>query len=188
MLKKIIPFILIFCLLFATTVMAEDVPPTRGNRPQGGPPQGFNPGSGEFTPPEDFTPGEGEFTPPEGFDPSQMPDFGNGTPPEGFNPENREFTPPENIEVQGDENTEPQGETSVENPQDNTNPQGNGQFGGGRPNGQGNWNNMFGQQQTVQEQPTGFKLLVQQYFTPAVSVLLLILAFVFVIFYKRKQY
>ena len=83
MLKKIIPFILIFCLLFATAVMAEDVPMGRGNRPQGGPPEGFNPGNGEFTPPE-------------GFDPSQRPDFGNGTPPEGFNPGNREVAPPEN--------------------------------------------------------------------------------------------
>ena len=117
-----------------------------------------------------------------------MPDIENFTPPEGFNPGNGEFTPPENIEVQGGENTEPHGETPVENPQGEVKPQGNGQFGGGIPNGQGDWNNMFGQQQTVQEQPTGFELLLQQYLTPAISLLLLILAFVFVIFYKRKQY
>ena len=47
---------------------------------------------------------------------------------------------------------------------------------------------MFNQQQNTTEQPTGFWFYAQKYFTPVISVVLLILAFVFVIFYKRKQY
>ena len=176
MLKKIIPFILVFCLLFATSVMAEDVQMGRGGRPGGTPPEGFNPGNGEFAPPENF-------------DPSQMPDFGNSTPPEGFKPKDGEFAPAENAEVPGTENTEKKEETPAEVQEGNTPSVDNGQVNNGMPGKQGgNMFNMQNQQQNLQEQPTGFKLLLQKYFTPAVSVLLLILAFAFVIFYKRKQY
>ncbi len=55
---------------------------------------------------------------------------------------------------------------------------------GGRPGGFPGMPN----QQAQTETPKTFKELVMEYITPIISVVLLALAFVFVIFYKRKNY
>lgn len=43
-------------------------------------------------------------------------------------------------------------------------------------------------QNTQEQQTTGFLGFIENYFTPVISVILLILAFIFVIFYKKRQY
>lgn len=67
---------------------------------------------------------------------------------------------------------------------------GNRQFGGQMPGGMGgfpgNVQNFNGQ--TQEEQPKGFLGFVKTYSTPITSVILLALAFIFVIFYRRKNY
>ena len=67
---------------------------------------------------------------------------------------------------------------------------GNQQFSGQMPGGMGvfpgNMQNFNGQ--TQEEQPKGFLGFVKTYSTPITSVVLLGLAFIFVIFYRRKNY
>ena len=68
-------------------------------------------------------------------------------------------------------------------------PSGNPQFGGQMPGGMGGFpGNMQNQGQPQEEQPMGFLGFVKTYSTPITSVVLLGLAFVFVIFYRRKNY
>ena len=64
------------------------------------------------------------------------------------------------------------------------------QFGGQMPGGMGgfsgNMQNANVEERTEQE--TGFMAFVKEYQTPVTAMVLLILAYVFVIFYKRKHY
>lgn len=61
------------------------------------------------------------------------------------------------------------------------------QFPGGENSFPG-MENGFGQIETENEQPTGFAGFLKTYQTPVTSIILLLLAFVFVVFYKRKHY
>ena len=66
---------------------------------------------------------------------------------------------------------------------------GNSPFGGGIPGGMGGFSgNMQSGQNTEVQQPAGFLGFVKTYSTPITSVVLLGLAFIFVIFYRRKNY
>lgn len=206
MLKKVISTMLSLCLILCISVAAENIdavseatPETTQEAPQGieqrqggervGMPQmggmegrippnmqkGERP-SGNFTPPEGFKRPEGDFTPPQ--------NSGNFTPPD------RNFTPSENNNA--GENSEmemPQTEnnTTDGNPQK---PNGEQQFGGRMPGGMGGFSedmqNFNGQPQ--KEAGAGFKGFVKTYSTPITSVILLVFAFVFVAFYRRKNY
>ena len=102
----------------------------------------------------------------------EMPPMANGEIPE------TPRTPNENGEIsQGENNT-------TENWQ---RPNGNMEFGGRGPFGRGfNENEMQNPTQEVglKEEVNFF----EEYFTPILSVVLLVLAFIFVIFYKKKSY
>ena len=204
MLKKVIPIVVVLCLIFGISAMAENTNAVtdgtaamesqqmpQGERQMGGrgnmgmPPNGDMQGR---TPPD--MPG-GEFTPPEGFTP---PD-GNFTPPQNFG----EFTPPQNNEISSTSTTAPETDTGVaEEKQENPDmgedsaltTEENSPFGGQMPGGMGgfpgNMQNFGGQ--TQEDMPKGFLGFVKTYSTPIVSVILLGLAFIFVIFYRRKNY
>ena len=166
MFKKVIPIVISLCLIFSISVMTVTAV---GEKQQGGgrggmPPMGEMP-QGEFTPSEDFTPPQnaGEFAPPES------------------SKNNAEaVTPPAN------ENVTTENQQTQENGEDaNQTPGRNQQFGGmgGFP---GNMQNFNGQ--TQEDAPKGFLGFVKTYSTPTTSIVLLGLAFIFVIFYRRKNY
>jgi len=175
------------------------MPPSGNMENRGAPPEGMNRRqrpSGDFTPPEnrgDFTPPQGDFTPPENggdFTPPQ----GDFTPPEnreesippqgGFTPpENEEkSTPPQNNDINNNAETTPQtdGDTAEETPR----------FGRQMPGGMGGFpgNMQNSNQNTQDQQETGFSGFIKTNSAPVASVILLGLAFLFVIFYKRKNY
>lgn len=203
MLKKVIPIVIALCIIAGVTVMAEnenmpegdsapeiseqipqnieelpkdsenmDIPPSGGmqgrtppNMPNGEMPrEGMNRGQrpqGNFTPPENM----GEFIPPQG-----------------------EFNPPQNNQENNTEAIVPQtdGNESTENPKVFDDSQ---QFGGQMPENMGGFpGNMQNGQNTAEEEPMGFLGFVRTYSTPITSVILLGLAFIFVIFYRRKNY
>ncbi len=66
----------------------------------------------------------------------------------------------------------------------------NGQFNGQRLGGMGGFpgDMQNTNQETQEETPKGFWGFVKTYSTPVISVILLGLAFIFVVFYKRKNY
>ena len=187
MLKKIIPIAIALCLIFSISVMAENTSAVtdgtatgtsqqipQGERPQGGRGNMGMPPSGDM----------------QGRTPPNMP---NGEMPQG------EFTPPQsNVNTNSTETvTPPANDGAAENEQTQENGEqsgqtqgGNQQFGGQMPGGMGgfpgNMQNINGQ--TQQEQPKGFLGFVKTYSTPITSVVLLGLAFIFVIFYRRKNY
>ena len=83
----------------------------------------------------------------------------------------------------GQNNIQTDGGNIPENPQFNN----EGGFRGGMP--QGDFGKMFGGASVEEEQkPQNFVEFVKYYSTPIASLALLILAFVFVTFYKRKRY
>ena len=209
MLKKIIPIAIALCLLFGISVMAENTSAVtdgtaaeasqqmpQGERSQGGrggmgmPPSGDMQGKtppnmpngempqGEFTPPEGFTLPDGEFTPPQ--------NAGEFTPPQSNVNTNSAETvaPPVNDVAAENEQTQENGEQSGQTQG------GNQQFGGQMPGGMGgfpgNMQNFNGQ--TQEEASKGFLGFVKTYSTPITSVVLLGLAFIFVIFYRRKNH
>ena len=175
MLKKVITILLSLCLIFSISmVTVKAVNETQQGGGQGGmPPTGGAP-SGEFAPPEGFSSQGGKFVPPEGFTPPQSNE-GNNT--EATAPATDAGTAEEG--QQPSENGEEAGQTQV----------GNSPFGGEMPEGMGEFfGNMQSSQNTAAEQPTGFLGFVKTYSTPITSVVLLGLAFIFVIFYKRKNY
>ena len=206
MLKKVIPIVVVLCLIFGISAMAENTSAVidgsagasqqmpQGERPQGGRGNMGMPPSGDMqgrTPPN-MPNGEmpqGEFTPPEGF-----------TLPEGFTPPQNagEFTSPESSKNSAEAVTPPANENATtENRQtqengteSNQTPGRNQQFGGQMPGGMGgfpgNMQNFNGQ--TQENAPKGFLGFVKTYSTPITSVVLLGLAFIFVIFYRRKNY
>ena len=189
MLKKVIPLVLVLCLIFSISVMAEnttnteDVPPVSGEMPQGGMPDRGTPPSmprGE-RPQGNFDPSQ---MPQGGFDPSQMPE-GGFTPPTGNNDgEMPQGAPDVSEGAQTNEGNEPAQEDGAKSEW------GNGQFGGRMPGGMGGFpgdmQNL--KQQSAEEKPVGFWGFVKTYSTPIISVALLALAFIFVIFYRRKNY
>ncbi len=186
MLKKVILTVLSLCLILTMGVVAEKENPAEETtteittqQPQDGagfrqggrgnmsmPPEGMNRGQrpeGNFTPPQDA----GTFTPPEGmFAPAQSSEETNNT---------------EALAPQTDQST-PQEETQMSD--------GNAPFGGQMPGGFDGFpdNRQNLNQDTNVQQPQGFTGFVKTYSTPITSVILLAFAFVFVIFYRRKNY
>ena len=159
MLKKVIIIVLSLCLIFSISVMMVTA--------VGGETQ------------------QGEFTSSEGF-----------TPPQNAG----EFAPPQNdVKNNGMQATEPNDDSGIteenqltQNPEKELNQtqSGNRQFGGqnfaGMGGFPGNMQNFNGQVQ--EDAPNGFLGFVKTYSTPITSVVLLGLAFIFVIFYRRKNY
>ena len=143
--------------------------------------------TGEFAPPQgDFAPPQGEFTPPQGdFTPPQ--NMGQAAPSQSATAGNNTASPAAQTDaVITDENQ--QNTQSADNT--NQSEQENQQFGGQMPEGM---NEFFGgmlnnTQNAETNQSAGFLGFVKTYSTPVVSVVLLIFAFIFVIFYKRKRY
>ena len=186
MLKKVMPVVLSLCLIFSISVMAENTainentPNASLERPVRG---DFDPSKipeGDFDPskmPEGFTPPEGDFTLPQ--------NFGEFTPPQSNESNNVEASVPETNEGVAEEN--PKG---TENGEESGHTQsGNSPFGGQMPEGMGGFpGNMQSGQNAATEQPTGFLGFVKTYSTPITSVVLLGLAYLFVVFYKRKHY
>ena len=168
MLKKVITTLIFLCLIFSLSTMAATA--------EGGPQQGRN--QGGMPPMDEMT--DKELTPPEGF-----------TPPDG------EFTPPQ-AEESNTETTVPPSDTGAteENQKAQESNKESGQtkderfqFDGRMPEDMGGFpGNMQRGQNTSAEQPTGFLGFVKTYSTPITSVVLLGLAFIFVIFYRRKNY
>ncbi len=188
MLKKIIPIAIALCLIFSISVMAENTSAVTDGTASGASqqmPQGEHPQGGRgnmgMHPSGDM----------QGRTPPNMP---NGEMPQG------EFTPPQNaVKANGTEATEPNADAGIteENQQTQENGEesnqtqgGNQQFGGQVPGGMGgfpgNMQNFNGQ--TQEEQPKGFLGFAKTYSTPITSVVLLGFAFIFVIFYRRKNY
>ena len=178
MLKKVITIALSLFLLCSIGVLAASaVGEAQQREARGGMPQMGEMPQGDFAPHEGFTPPEGEFTPPQNAG---------------------EFTPPQNNGSA--ETTAPKADAGVaeetpqaaENGEESEQAQGenvqNAPFGGGMPEGMGGFpGNMQGSQTAEAEQPAGFLGFVKTYATPITSVILLGLAFIFVIFYKRKN-
>lgn len=190
MLKKVIPIVLSLSLIFSISVMAENegvindgttpeltqempmqggqqgTPPQmpNGERPQGGNRMGQMP-QGDFTPPQNNETNSAETPLQENNVPRNEGNQGVNTAPESA-PENNSQNP----NNAGGENA----------PQDRQFPEG---MQGGFPGEMGN--NI---QNAQTEQQTGFVGFVKAYSTPITSVILLMLAFVFVFFYKRKNY
>ena len=202
MLKKVILTVLTLCLLFSITVMAESDTAQNESFPDmqewmSQNAERFSENGGNFR-----MPPSGDM---EGRRPSNMP---NGQMPEGNMQRGQRpqgnFNPPQNQEEfkipQGETNpdrnsnvntnkTTPQ--TNDNNPSDNPQTQNESQgFRGPMQGGMGgfpgdmqNFNNT-----TKEEQPKGFLGFLKTYSTPITSVILLGLAFIFVIFYRRKNF
>ena len=201
MFKKVIPIVISLCLIFSISVMAENTSAVtdgsaagasqqmpQGERTQGGrgnmgtPPSGAMQGRTPPNMPNGEMP-QGEFTPPEGFTPPQ--NAGEFAPPESSKNNAEAVTPPAN------ENVTTENKQTQENGEESNQTQGgNQQFGGQMPGGMGgfpgNMQNFNGQ--TQEDAPKGFLGFVKTYSTPITSVVLLGLAFIFVIFYRRKNY
>ena len=164
---------------------------TPPSMPNGEPSGNFTPPEGGFRSPENsgnFTPPEnsGEFTPPQNsgeFTPPQ--NSGGFTPPQSNESNNAGTTVPKADEGVTEENSQipESGEKSGQAPN------GRSPFGEQMPEGMGGFfGNMQNGQNTAAKQPTGFLGFVKTYSTPITSVVLLGLAYLFVIFYKRKHY
>ena len=183
MLKKVILAVLTLCLL-GISVMAENTESgempfgrqMQGNFDASKMPQGFDPSQM----PQGFDPSKMQQG---GFDPSKMPQggFDSSKMPQGnFGGRKNESVSETQQSVTTNKETPQQSE---EKPQTN---KGQAQFGGGFQGGMGAFS---GNMQTSQtEQEMGFLGFVKTYFTPITSVILLALAFVFVLLYKRKRY
>lgn len=172
MLKKVIAIVLMLCLIFSISVMTVAAV---GETQQGGG-RGGMPPMGEMP--------QGEFTPSEGF-----------TPPQNAG----EFAPPQSEERGSAETTDPktnkdlteEGQQTQENGEDANQIQGGKQqFGDQMPGDMGGFsgNMQSFNGQTQENAPKGFLGFVKTYSTPITSVVLLGLAFIFVIFYRRKNY
>ena len=199
MLKKVIPIVISLCLIFSISVMAEnEIPATeemvtevseqisQGAEEQ---PQGVRGNMG--TPPSSDMQGRTPPTMPNGKIPREG--MNRGQKPSG------EFTPPQNTDVEKNENV-PQSTPAAKETAENTtstdeqnnhdteeNPQFEGRMPGGMQGGiPGNMQN--NNQQTKDAEPMTFWGFVKTYSTPIASVILLALAFIFVIFYRRKNY
>lgn len=181
MLKKIIPVFLCLCLSFAVICYGENtvetqIPP-RGEMP----PQGAMPSEGEF-PQMDRMPPMGE-KPPQGEVPAMGERPSRGEMPQGgVNPAEGASVPtsPVSPEIQQPieretENSQNPDTVTEATPVENQPQQGNWREQGRMPS--------FGQNQSVESES-----FLDKYFDATVSVILLILAYIFVVFYKRRQY
>lgn len=186
--KKVISVAMAVCLLLGIGIMTVGAMPE--TEPQTQQNQGQRPGGGRGGMPQMGEMPSGEFTPPEGF-----------TLPEGFTPPQMEgeFTPPQRNESNvntpaltpeaGEESVRENGQTTENSQAAAETQQENVPFGGQMPEGMGSFpGNMQNSRDTATEQETGFLGFVKTYSTPILSVVLLGLAFLFVIFYRRKNY
>ena len=173
MIKKIIPVFLCICLSFAVICYGENTVETPENLPappQGAMPmEGARPQMGEM-PPQGEVPAMGE-RPSRG----EMPQ-GDVNPAEGASvpasPVSPETQQPTEQETENNQNPDTITEAT---PMENMPQQGD-------KGGQGRMP-AFGQNQSAESES-----FFDKYFDAIVSVILLILAYVFVIFYKRRQY
>ena len=199
MLKKVIPIVILLCLIFSISVIAQNEMPTSEDTvtevseqmPQGAEeqPRGVRGNMGTLP--------SGDM---QGRTPPTMP---NGKiPREGMNRGQKpsgEITPPQNAEVDSAVNvpqSTPAAKETAENTtstdeQNNHDTEENPQFEGRKPGGmQGGFpgNMQNNNQQAKDAEPMTFWGFVKTYSTPIASVILLALAFIFVIFYRRKNY
>lgn len=215
MFKKVIPIVVVLCMIFGISAMTEnasavtdgsaadasqqmpqDESPQGGRGNMGMPPRGDMQGrtppnmpngempQGEFTPPEGFAPSEG-FTPPDGkFTPPQ--NAGEFAPPQNDVNQNTEtVTPPANANVTTENQQSQEPDKEWEQAQG-----GNQQFGGESPAGMGGFpgDKQNFSEQSQEDAPKGVVGFVKTYSTPITAIILLGLAFIFVIFYRRKNY
>ena len=189
MIKKVLPIILCLIFVFGISVSAAntqgDTPtensqtteemPNCQERPQGG-------GRGNMGMPPNMPSGEAPPELPEGMTPPEMP---NGEMPPQMNGQANAENQQQSGQSSSGSNAE-NGTASEENANPDRIQRGEGNMGGFRgemPPG------MTEQEQSTEEKAEN-KILtfVKTYSTPIISVVLLALAFVFVIFYKRKTY
>lgn len=197
MIKKVAPIVAVLCLIFSISAMAENTSTvTDGSdisvsqqMPQGELQQGVRGNMG--TPPSGDMQGRTPPTMPNGKIPREG--MNRGQKPSG------EVTPPQNTEFGNTEKVSQststveesaENETSTDE-QNNHNTEENPQFEGRMPGGMqggfpGNMQSNSGQ--TQEAEPMTFGSFVKTYSTPITSVILLALAFIFVIFYRRKNY
>ena len=197
MLKKVIPIVISLCLIFSISVMAENTSTVTDGSAAGA--------SQQMSQGERTQGGRGNMgTPPSGaMQGGTPPNMPNGEiPREGMNRGQKpsgEFTSPQNTDVEKNENvpqSTPAAKETAENTtstdeQNNHNTEENPQFEGRMPGGMqggfpGNMQSNSGQ--TQEAEPMTFGSFVKTYSTPITSVILLALAFIFVIFYRRKNY
>ena len=189
MLKKVIPIVISLCLIFSISVMAENEMPTSGETvpealeqvPQGDRGNMGIPPSGDMQDRPSPTMPNGK-TPREGMNRGQKPS-GEVTPPQNTESGNTEKVTQSTSAVE-------ESETSTDE-QNNHNTEENPQFEGRMPGGmQGGLpdNMQINSGQTQEAEPMTFGSFVKTYSTPITSVILLALAFIFVIFYRRKNY
>ena len=191
MLKKVIPIVISLCLIFGISVMAENEIPTSEETvpevleqiPQGAEeqPQGDRGNMG--TPPSGDMQGRTPPTMPNGKIPREG--MNRGQKPSG------EVTPPQNTEKVTQSTSAVEESEASTDEQNNHNTEENSQFEGRMPGGmQGGFpsNMQNNNQQTKDAEPMTFWGFVKTYSTPITSVILLALAFIFVIFYRRKNY
>lgn len=192
MLKKVIPMVISLCLICSISVMAENTNATNdGTAPEVEEqiPQRKQ-GNIQMPPADDMqgrTPPSmpnGEMSP-EGMNRGQRPSGNHDS-----SQNSGEFVPPQNNEANHNSETaspQTEGNTSAENSQTpGDNQQFDGQIPGGMGGFPGNMQNF--NQNTQTEQETGFLGFVKTNSTPITSVILLALAFAFVVFYRRKNY
>ena len=187
MLKKVIPVVVVLCLIFGISAMAETATTVtdgsageksqqmlqEGERPQGGRGNMGMPRGGEM---------QGEFTPP-GRVASQNGELDASQ--SNANTGSTETVIP-SINDGVTENEQMQNNFGWSNQPQLENRQFDGQMPGGMGNFPGNMQSFNGQ--TQESQPKGFLGFVETYSTPIISVVLLGLAFIFIIFYRRKNY
>lgn len=179
MIKKIIPVFLCICLSFAVICYGENTVETPGNIPT--PPQGVMPADGEFPQMEGMPP-MGEM-PPQGEVPAMGERPSRGEMPQGgVNPAEGSSMPTSPVSPETQQPTEQEAENNQNpdtiteaTPTENMPQQEDGREQGRMPS--------FGQSQSVETES-----FLDKYLDAIVSVILLILAYVFVIFYKRRQY
>ncbi len=174
MIKKIIPIILCLSLIFGigayaanTDESGSDTAAVEQEMPagdmQGGGGRGGMGGGGRGGAPADMQGGDGEMSTP----PTDMQGGEMGTPPDDAQGADGETaTPPDNGDMQGG------GEMQ-------------GGMGGGMPDDAQN-----ADMTETEESSSSMGILefIETYQTPIIAVILLIAAFIFVIFYKRKRY
>ncbi len=188
MFKKIlicsICLMILFCVgVSAARQMPQGTPPEGFEMPQGTPPEGFEMPPG--TPPEGMELPEG-VEPPQDI-PEDMQDFSGGgqgkRPQLNINNTQTENEQPTESTKENKQKLQEQNYTQQQEQNAETTELPNMDFyGGGMPAGFGG-NNMQSKTETMT-----FAGFVKEYQTPVISVVLLLLAFVFVKLYKRKNY
>ncbi len=190
MVKKILICSICLMLLLGVSVsaqreMPQGNPPSNMEIPQGNPPSGMQRPQG--TPPEGMELPEGA-EPPQGM-PEDREVFSGGEQgqrPQG-NTDNTQLDAGQPTNEAGENANQPQGQdVNGEVPQ---NQNGNQMTPPDMDFGVGNMPSGFGKNNTpIDAEQVTFMGFVKEYQTPIISVVLLLLAFVFVKLYKRKNY